>query len=188
MATAKIGSKTKLASHTKACWERSISLAKALHSFVKKSQRFWQLFHSLVHHVSRGIRVWTSVGPFFGRSTVSKPTFQYVLETIIVLNQLCQSLRPLLRCEVADASPMQGGTTDVTTALMCHFSLLVWPPSCSNFDARPSPSNSERKIYQIRGYDYGEHFSFKSGWYDSFQMLVGSQNYFHYQVLALSQN
>ena len=38
---------TKIASNTKTCWEKSRSLVEALYSFVVRSERFWQLSHSL---------------------------------------------------------------------------------------------------------------------------------------------
>ena len=46
---------TKIAPHTKACWEKSLSLGEALYSFVERSGRFWQLLHNLVCHISKDI-------------------------------------------------------------------------------------------------------------------------------------
>ena len=39
--------------------------------FCREVWKVWQVFHSLVCHMSRDIRDWTRAGPFFGRSTVS---------------------------------------------------------------------------------------------------------------------
>ena len=43
------------------------SLVEGLYSFVKKSERFWQLFNSLVHHISIGVRNWTKATSSIGR-------------------------------------------------------------------------------------------------------------------------
>ena len=54
--------KTKEASHTKACWEKSLSLGEALYSFVEKSERFWQLLHCLVCHIAICKKVGRKIG------------------------------------------------------------------------------------------------------------------------------
>ena len=68
---------TKIASLTKARWEKSLSLIKVLYSFVEGSERFWQLFHSLVCHISKNIGNRTNInaGPFFDPSTISQHAF-----------------------------------------------------------------------------------------------------------------
>ena len=62
-------------SHTKACWEKSLSLGEALYSFVERSERFWQLLHSFVRHFSKDIGDRTSTGPFFSRSMIFQHVF-----------------------------------------------------------------------------------------------------------------
>ena len=66
---------TKIASRTKARWEKCLSLGEALHSFVQRSERFWQLLHSLVRHISKESGDRTSAGPFFGQSSISQHAF-----------------------------------------------------------------------------------------------------------------
>ena len=63
------------APHTKACWEKSLSLGEALYFFVERSERFWQLLHCLVHHISKDSGDRTSAEPFFGRSTIFQHAF-----------------------------------------------------------------------------------------------------------------
>ena len=65
--------KTKVPSHTKACREKSLSLDGALYSFVERFERFWQLLHCLVRHISKDSGDRTSAGPLFGRSTIDLP-------------------------------------------------------------------------------------------------------------------
>ena len=54
--------------HTKACWEKSLSLGEALYFFVEKSERFWQLLHCLVHHISKMV----GIGQVRGRFLVDR--------------------------------------------------------------------------------------------------------------------
>ena len=61
----------------KKCWEKSLSLGKALYFFAERSKKFWQLLHSFVCHISKDIAAGnrTSAGLFFGRSTISQHAF-----------------------------------------------------------------------------------------------------------------
>ena len=43
--------------------------------FVERFERFWQLLHCLVRHISKDIRGRTSAGRFFGRSTIFQHDF-----------------------------------------------------------------------------------------------------------------
>ena len=53
------------------------------------------------------------------------------------------------------------GCVWVTQDLAIFGCLPVWPCSYWNFDLGPSPSNSTKKINQIRAYDFGVQFSSK---------------------------
>ena len=61
--------------HTKACQKKSLSLGEALYSFVERSERFWQVLHSSVRHISKVLGDRTSAESFFGRSTISQHAF-----------------------------------------------------------------------------------------------------------------
>ena len=63
----------KNSAHAKACWEKSLSLGETLYSFVERSERLWQLLHSLVRYISKDIGDRTSAEPFFSRSTIDLP-------------------------------------------------------------------------------------------------------------------
>ena len=95
VATGKIGSEQRKVPVQKHAGT-SLSLGEALYSFVERSERFWQLLHSLVRHISKDIGDRTSAGPFFGRSTISQHAF--------VCGAIYAGCR-LLRCDVALASP-----------------------------------------------------------------------------------
>ena len=54
----------------------------------------------------------------------------------------------------------QCGTMTSQMLARASFPPSVWPPSRSNFDLGPSPSDSTEKLYHIRAYDFGVQFSF----------------------------
>ena len=81
----------------------SPSLGEALYSFLERSERFWQLLHSLVRPISEDLGDRTSAEPFFDRSPISQNAF--VWDAIFVYNQFWRLLRQLLRCDLALASP-----------------------------------------------------------------------------------
>ena len=96
--------KLKIASHTKACWEKSLYIGRSS----LRSERFWQFLYSLVRHIEiygGGGGGQTSAGPFFGRLTIFQDAF--VWDAVFVKNQFCRLLRPLLRCDIVLASPMK---------------------------------------------------------------------------------
>ena len=54
--------------------EKSLSWRSSIF-FIERSERFWQLLHCLVRHISKDSGDRTSAGPFSGRSTISQHAF-----------------------------------------------------------------------------------------------------------------